>query len=139
MKKIWSGSMLAILLVVGVCSSSGVGFAAEEKVKAKYPQAEIILKGKKEAQFRHGLHVNLGMACGVCHHDLKHNGLSEEQIAGMKDSAKLACANCHNETFQIESLRDRKAIFHGRCKECHQKGYADKKGPTNCNGCHLKQ
>lgn len=137
MKKIWTSGMLAVVLLLGVCC--GTGGAGEVKNKSSFPQTEIVLTGKKEARFSHQTHVVLNMACGVCHHDAKHLALTEVQIGGMKDVAKLACANCHNETFNVESLRDRKAIFHGRCKECHQKGYADKKGPTNCNGCHGKQ
>ncbi|OGR06408.1 MAG: hypothetical protein A2511_03910 [Deltaproteobacteria bacterium RIFOXYD12_FULL_50_9] len=137
MKKIWMSGLLAVVLFVG--GTGATGAASEEKKKPVYPQTEIVLTGKKEARFSHLTHVNLNMSCGVCHHDVKHVALTEVDIAGIQDVAKIACANCHNETFQVESLRDRKAIFHGRCKECHQKGYADKKGPTNCNGCHVKQ
>lgn len=78
--------------------------------------AEMTLQtaeGKKPAVFPHAKHQELMGAdkCDVCHKD----------------------AN-----FPAEKGKWTKDSGHALCKDCHTKGYMDKKGPTKCNDCHKK-
>ncbi|MEW6426619.1 MAG: cytochrome c3 family protein [Thermodesulfobacteriota bacterium] len=102
-----------------------------------YPQEEITISGKKPARFDHGKHIGLGLDCGACHHDANHEKLTAGAIAAMADKTGLQCTSCHNETFAKAELRERKNVYHGRCRECHQQGHEGRQGPTKCNDCHI--
>jgi len=105
----------------------------------KAPETEIIIEGeKKSAKFSHPVHLNLGVACGQCHHDSQHQPLTDTDIAVMENGQQLSCANCHNKDFSDPKLQTPKAAFHARCKECHKQGVDGKTGPTKCTGCHVK-
>lgn len=136
MKKKWMGLGLAVLMAVVVV---GLHDAAAQASGLQAPADEIIIDGKKPAGFKHAPHIALGVACGQCHHDNEHQPRSAEAIGGMVDANELKCASCHNTEFANPELRERKDIFHARCKECHQTGYNDKKGPTQCGACHIKK
>ena len=103
------------------------------------PEDVIKIEGKKPVKFKHTVHLELGVSCGECHHDSKHEPLTAELIGGMDSSEGLKCATCHNKNFAVPKLQKRKNIFHANCKECHKKGVNDKKGPTKCSGCHVKK
>lgn len=111
--------------------------AAENTLTA--PEKELTIEGKKPARFSHPVHLELGLECGVCHHDKEHNPLSRESIAALGDPAALSCTSCHNSGHPNEELRKAKDVFHARCKTCHKEGYAGKNGPTKCSDCHLKK
>lgn len=102
------------------------------------PGQEIVIDGKKPARFDHGKHAARGLDCGVCHHTAKHQPLKAEDIAALPNADQLHCISCHNNTFAVKELQGAKDVFHTRCKECHTKGLNDKKGPTQCDGCHIK-
>ncbi|MBU0482673.1 MAG: cytochrome c family protein [Proteobacteria bacterium] len=103
------------------------------------PEDTIIIEGKKPVKFKHAVHLELGVACGECHHDLKHEPLTAEGIGALPSSDALQCATCHNSDFAVAELQQRKNIFHTNCKDCHGKEVNGKKGPTNCTGCHDKK
>ena len=129
-----AGTMLAVALTLGLgtISTSGAG-------PLQGPEQEITIDGKKPAHFSHPTHVRLGVACGSCHHDGDHKPLTAEAIAALPEAKGLNCISCHNSTFANKALQKPKDVFHARCKECHQAGYAGKSGPTACTGCHVKQ
>jgi hypothetical protein len=135
MKKI---GLLVVLVLSAMWLFAGTSFAAgEEGMKA--PEAEIIIAGeKKSARFSHPVHLELGVACGQCHHDSKHQPLTDKEIAALENGAKLHCASCHNKDFSNPELQSPKDAFHARCKECHKQGVDGKTGPTKCTDCHVK-
>ena len=100
------------------------------------PSAAITINGKKPVQFQHAVHLGLGLACGVCHHDATHQPLTAEAIGAKETAGDLSCGKCHNADFTNDKLRERKEIFHARCQGCHKVGVNDKKGPTTCTACH---
>lgn len=107
---------------------------AGKKIAA--PVQELVIKGKKPAQFNHAKHTALGLECATCHHDGKHQPLNEAAIAGLANADTLHCATCHNEKFANAKLQKPMDVFHGRCKTCHTAGVNGKKGPTACTACH---
>ena len=126
---------LAILLVLAAAAFASAVAAGGVTV----PGTEIIIKGeKKSARFSHPVHLELAVECGQCHHDNSHQPLPESVIGAMENSEQLRCATCHNEDFSTAGLQSSKDAFHKRCKECHKEGVDGKKGPTKCNGCHVK-
>ena len=127
---------LALLLAAGLFTGTTVA-AGEKGLQA--PEAEIIIAGeKKSARFSHTVHLNLGVACGQCHHDSKHEPFSDKDIAVMENSQQLRCTTCHNQDFSNPDLQSLKDAFHTRCKECHKQGFGGKMGPTKCTDCHVK-
>lgn len=104
--------------------------------KLTAPAQELVINGKKPARFNHASHTTLGLACGTCHHDAKHQPLTEAAIAGMPKADALRCATCHTATFANEKLRTPMDVFHTRCKTCHATGVNGKKGPSQCTSCH---
>jgi len=133
MKKLMPGLVLTMGLLLTASFSSVVSVSAQGVTA---PGAEITIEGKKPARFNHQTHLKLGVDCGQCHHDAKHQPLAAGSIAAMSDGAKLRCANCHNEKFSNDKLRGAKDIFHARCRDCHKTGVAGKQGPSKCNSCH---
>lgn len=125
----WSTAIASMLVV-------GLAYAG---TAAKAPQEAIIIDGKKPAKFSHPTHLNMGLDCASCHHDKEHNPLSSEAIGALADTGALKCVSCHNNDHPNADLRKLKNVFHARCKECHAKGFAGKKGPTKCTSCHLKK
>ncbi len=128
------GSIFAAALVLGL----GV-FSASATDPLKAPATEMTIDGKKPARFSHPSHMQLGLACGVCHHDAEHKPLTAEAITALPDAKQLHCVSCHNSTFAKPELQNKKDIFHARCKECHKTGHEGKKGPAGCTDCHVKQ
>ena len=104
--------------------------------KLAAPVEELVIKGKKPAQFSHAKHTALGLDCATCHHDAKHQPLNEAAIAGLGNADSLHCATCHNEKFANAKLQKPMDVFHARCKTCHTAGVNGKKGPTACTACH---
>ncbi len=133
MKKMMTGLVLTLGLLLAASFSPAVTVSA---AGVKAPGGEITIDGKKPARFSHQTHLKLGVECGQCHHDAKHQPLSEAGIGAMADGGKLRCVNCHNEKFGNEKLRAAKDIFHARCRDCHKTGVAGKQGPSKCNSCH---
>lgn len=116
----------------------GLGLAqAGDPVSA--PDKTITIKGKKPVKFKHTVHLDLGVTCGECHHDEKHEPRTAESIGALADSKSLECASCHNGDFANPKLQKPKDIFHANCKTCHKAGVDGKKGPTKCSGCHVKK
>jgi len=135
MKKKW---FLVFLVLSAAWFFTNITYAAGEKV-IKAPDAEIIIKGeKKSARFSHPVHMDLGVACGQCHHGSEHQPLTDNEIGAMKNTAGLQCSSCHNKDFANPELQTPKAAFHARCKECHKQGVGGKTGPTKCTACHVK-
>ena len=126
-----------MITLMGLTAAVFAGAVAAGGVSA--PEEEIIIKGeKKSARFSHPVHLELAAECGQCHHDRDHQPLAEDTIAAMESSEPLRCAACHNKDFSTAGLQSIKDAFHKRCKECHKEGVDGKKGPTRCNGCHVK-
>ncbi|MBU0730431.1 MAG: cytochrome c family protein [Proteobacteria bacterium] len=124
---------ISLLLLI-----SGLAVSGEELQKTPvYPEGELTLEGKKSARFGHEIHEKTGIQCAQCHHDKAHKGRTQEEIAAMEDTSQLQCLACHNQLFENENLKVRKAIFHAKCKECHKNGFEGKNGPVNCKGCHV--
>ena len=134
MKKMMPGLVLTMGLLLAAAFVPAT--VAAQGVTA--PNSEITIHGKKPARFNHQTHLKLGVDCGQCHHDATHQPLSEESIAAMESGEQLRCATCHNEKFSNGKLQKPKQIFHARCRDCHKKGVAGKKGPGKCNSCHTK-
>lgn len=135
MKKIMIvGSIFATAVVLGLGT-----FSASATDPLKAPETEMTIDGKKPARFSHPNHLQLGLACGSCHHDAEHKPLTAEAIAVLPDAKQLRCIACHNSTFAKPELQNKKEVFHARCKECHKTGYEGKKGPSGCVDCHIKQ
>lgn len=128
--------LIAVAIALMITGAGTLAVQAAEPVKA--PATAITIDGKKPVLFDHQVHLKLGVNCGQCHHDAKHQPRSAEAIAALAKPSELQCANCHNDQFAKAELRQRKDIFHARCKECHQAGVNGKQGPTNCAGCHGK-
>ena len=129
-----------IITISAICigTSLGLGLAhAEDPLTA--PDTAIKIEGKKPVQFKHAIHLDLGVACGECHHDSNHDPRTAESIAAMTDSKSLECTSCHNSGFANPKLQKSKDIFHANCKTCHKVGFNEKKGPTKCSGCHGKK
>lgn len=114
------------------------GNAALAGETTKVPAGAVTIEGKKPVSFDHQIHLKLGVACGQCHHDAKHQPRTAEAIGTLTKTDELQCATCHNDKFAKAELRERKDIFHARCKDCHAAGVGGKKGPTNCAACHSK-
>lgn len=106
--------------------------------KSVAPAQDLVIKGKKPAIFSHAKHTALGLDCGTCHHDAKHQPLNEAAIAAVPGTDALQCATCHNAKFANAKLQKPMDVFHARCKTCHATGINAKKGPTNCAACHAK-
>ncbi|NTV12804.1 MAG: cytochrome c3 family protein [Desulfobulbaceae bacterium] len=123
----------ALALLIAGAGTLNLAQAAEP---LPAPVGKITITGKKPVSFDHQIHLKLGVACGQCHHDAKHQPRSAEAIGALAKAGELQCATCHNDKFAKAELRQRKDIFHARCKECHQTGVNGKQGPTNCAGCH---
>ena len=135
MKGIW---LVVLLFMAATWLSPGMSFGAEEKGLTA-PEAEIVITGeKKSAKFSHQVHLDLGVACGQCHHDSKHEPLTEKDIAVMENGQQLSCVSCHNADFANTTLQSRKDVFHARCRECHKQGVNGKTGPSKCTACHVK-
>ena len=127
---------LTMILAAGLTVTMNELNAVAAGGKITAPPQELVIKGKKPALFSHAKHTALGLACGVCHHDAKHQPLTEAAIAGLAKPDGLRCATCHNATFANEKLQKPMDVFHARCKTCHTAGLNGKKGPTNCAACH---
>ncbi|MFH1020132.1 MAG: cytochrome c3 family protein [Pseudomonadota bacterium] len=126
---------LAMMCAAGLTlTMTDLPAAAGEKLTA--PAQELVIKGQKPALFSHAKHTALGLACGVCHHDAKHQPLTEAAIAGMPKADTLHCASCHTATFANAKLQKPMDVFHARCKTCHATGVNGKKGPATCTACH---
>lgn|GEM_PF-1213195 len=132
-------TMLALTMIL----AAGFAAAATELyagpgagTKLAAPAQELTIKGKKPARFNHGKHLGLGLDCGSCHHDAKHQPLGEKAIAALGKAEALSCVGCHNDNFANEKLRQPMAVFHARCKDCHAAGLNGKQGPTSCAACH---
>jgi hypothetical protein len=128
-------STTIIAIAIGLAVGIGTAQAAEPRTA---PAEPITITGKKPVTFTHATHLALAIACAECHHDGQHVPLTSDAIAALADDGVLQCASCHNDTFAKPELRSRKTIFHNNCKTCHEAGLNNKKGPTNCSGCHRK-
>jgi hypothetical protein len=131
-----------ILLSIFILSMAIMPFsdqlqAADGKPLAM-PETAITIEGKKPATFDHAKHADLGLTCGVCHHNGDHQPLAPEEIAAKTSGEELRCVSCHNSSFPVKNLQEPKDIFHSRCKDCHSKGVDGRKGPTQCGACHVK-
>ena len=129
-----SGVAVLALIVIGSWCGQVI---AENSLQA--PEDELIIDGRKPATFSHPVHLELGLECGVCHHDQEHNPLSADTISALESPSQIRCVSCHNSNYPDEKLRKAKDVFHARCKTCHSEGYAGKSGPTKCTGCHIKK
>ena len=69
--------------------------------------------------FNHKAHSETIKECVYCHH--KENPGAEER-----------CGNCHKRKIEGKKLEFGEA-YHKTCKTCH---WIEKRGPTNCEGCH---
>ena len=136
MQKKMFGFGAAIIAAVAIGFWAGSGIA---DTSMTVPEGELVIKGKKPARFPHNNHLDMGLECGVCHHDAEHKPLTAEAIASLGDPGKLSCVSCHNSDNANTKLQKAKDVFHARCKDCHKAGYKGKKGPTKCSDCHLKK
>lgn len=126
-------------MVFAACLTFGMGIQSVIAANVTAPAETITIDGKKPVKFSHQIHVDLGVSCGECHHNKEHNPLTKQEISEMADSSTLQCVSCHNKDFKTAKLQERKNIFHTNCRDCHKKGFADKKGPTKCTDCHGKK
>ena len=130
--------MKKTMIALAMLLAGGLSLSMTDLQAATPPAQELTIKGKKPAQFSHAKHTSLGLNCGTCHHDAKHQPLDEKAIAGLANGDGLQCATCHNEKFGNAKLQKAMDVFHGRCKTCHTAGVNGKKGPTACTACHTK-
>ena len=130
---------VAVLTIALVATAAWTITTATAAEPLTAPQKAITIAGKKPVKFNHQTHLDLGVTCGQCHHDAAHQPRTAEDIAALSGAEELSCASCHNDTFANQELRQRKDIFHARCKECHAAGFNGKQGPTKCTDCHSKQ
>ncbi|MGV1097891.1 cytochrome c3 family protein [Thiovibrio sp. JS02] len=135
--------MKKTLLTLAVICTTGfiVNLAASPPATAaelKAPAETITIEGRKPARFNHATHTALGLDCGACHHDAKHQPLTEANIGALANGDSLRCGGCHKADFANEKLRKPMDLFHARCKSCHTAGVNGKTGPTGCNDCHVK-
>jgi hypothetical protein len=128
--------IVAITIALAASATWSIATATEPLTA---PKDTITIAGKKPVTFNHQTHLDLGVTCGQCHHDSAHQPRTAENIAALGNGEALSCASCHNSDFANSKLRERKDIFHARCKECHKAGFNGKHGPTNCTACHTKQ
>lgn len=135
MKKMMPGLFLTMGLMLAASLAPVAPVSAQG---VTVPGTAITIEGKKPARFDHATHLKLGVDCGQCHHDANHQPLSEAGIAAMGSGEQLRCVTCHNGKFSNKKLQKPKQVFHARCRDCHKAGVAGKKGPTKCNGCHLR-
>ena len=126
---VWAAGLSVTLTYLNAAPATAGG-------KLTAPAEELVIKGKKPAQFSHAKHTALGLECATCHHDAKHQPLNEAAIAGLGNTDGLHCATCHNEKFANAKLQKPMDVFHARCKTCHTAGLNGKKGPTACTACH---
>ena len=136
MQKKMFGFGAAIAAAVTICFWAG---SATADTSLTAPKDELVIKGKKPARFPHKNHLDMGLKCGVCHHDAEHKPLTAEGIGSLEDPVKLSCVSCHNSDFANVKLQKAKDVVHTRCKDCHKAGYEGKKGPAKCSDCHLKK
>lgn len=134
MQKMLTGLVLTMGLALSTLLVPTASLSAQEITA---PGGEITIEGKKPARFDHQTHRKMKIDCGQCHHDAKHQPRTEADIAAMGNSEQLRCTSCHNKDFSNDKLRKPKQIFHARCRDCHKKGVAGKKGPTKCTSCHI--
>src|SRR3989338_3830866 len=128
---------LAMLCAAGLTVTiSDLNAAPPAGGKLTAPTRELVIQCKKPALFSHAKHTALGLDCGVCHHDAKHQPLNEAAIAGLGKTEGLQCASCNNEKFANAKLQKPMDVFHARCKTCHTAGINGKKGPIGCIACH---
>lgn len=128
---------LAMMCAVGLTATmTDLQAATPATGKSAAPAQDLVIKGKKPALFSHAKHTALGLDCGSCHHDAKHQPLNEAAIAGLPKTDTLQCATCHNAKFANTKLQKPMDVFHARCKTCHTAGVNGKKGPTACIACH---
>ena len=136
MKKLMPGVLLTMGLLLAAALTPAALVSAQG---VTMPDKEITIDGKKPARFNHENHLKLGINCGQCHHDAEHQPYTEATITAMSSGEQLRCISCHNEKFSNAKLIKPKQIFHARCRDCHKKGVADKKGPGKCSSCHIKK
>ncbi|MDP2757922.1 MAG: cytochrome c3 family protein [Desulfurivibrionaceae bacterium] len=127
---------LAMVCATGLTMTMTGLETAQAAGKTAAPAQDLVIKGKKPAIFSHAKHAALGLDCGSCHHDAKHQPVTEAAIAALGKTDGLQCASCHNAKFADPKLQKPMDVFHARCKTCHATGVNGKKGPTGCIACH---
>ena len=87
---------------------------------------------RPRAVFRHDEHNELAQIeeCNACHHVYDDNGRLVED----ESSEDQRCSDCHDLEPDGSKPPLMKA-FHTNCKGCHKE---QKKGPTMCGQCHVK-
>lgn len=125
-----------VAIIIGLALAIG---SAQAGAANKAPDKPITIDGKKPVKFSHAIHLEMGVACGECHHDEKHTPRTAASIEALPETGVLQCATCHNSDFAVPELQKRKTIFHTNCKACHEAGLNGKKGPTKCTDCHGKK
>ena len=129
-----------MIAIAAICMGLAMGFGfAQAGDPVKAPENTITIQGKKPVKFKHGVHLDLGIACGECHHDDKHQPRTAEGIGALADASTLKCVSCHNGDLANPKLQKAKDIFHTNCKSCHKAGVNGKNGPTKCSGCHVRK
>lgn len=108
-----------------------------------YAQPEEILlehkplndtRERPPVMFPHEKHMD-SYACLDCHHRYKNgeNILDEAELEDGNPAAQ--CMGCHDFETNCELQR----IFHNQCLACHVQKGNERKGPRQCNGCHVPQ
>ena len=129
-----------IITISSICIGLALGLGlAQAGGPITAPGEAITIEGTKPVKFKHSSHIDIGIACGECHHDADHNARTAESIGALTESSGLKCVSCHNGGFANPKLQKQKDIFHSNCKSCHKAGFKGKKGPTKCSGCHVKK
>lgn len=90
-------------------------------------------KKQPAVPFTHEKHTKVAKTCNVCHHGQK--GLTADSKVEVKK-----CSACHldpkSKAPSMSEASLTKNPFHKKCIACHKE---QKKGPTACNGCHVKK
>ena len=123
---------------LGVTGIAGLIIAAEwpEDLAPEIVISDPVYKGKHKkgpVKLPHKKHiVENELECQACHHDYQDG----ENVWQSTDPVKK-CSECHPYEKNKGKLFKMKmgTAYHNKCRKCHKQ---NKKGPTECKGCHLK-
>lgn len=119
---------IVLMLVTASLAGLRISFSAEQAkspqhVRSRLLDSAVLVDMYGPAIWNHGLHEKVVKKCTVCHHN--------------SDGTYPPCRKCHGAPFNPKNLRKPGLahVFHLRCISCHEE---NRKGPTNCTGCHTK-
>jgi hypothetical protein len=116
MKKLMLISALGLFSLIALTAAFGT-IDQPDKITISNPKGDVV--------FPHKEHVDNGITCKTCHHN----------VAGDMDAPENTCRDCHTADSDVTA----KDAFHTRCRDCHKQKKMENpetKAPTSCKGCH---